>query len=47
MDDDSVPDEQVHSSDDEDIRNDDIPNVNLKHDWWKPLSEEDRHATPE
>ncbi|GKC34796.1 hypothetical protein Tco_1047180, partial [Tanacetum coccineum] len=47
MDDDSVPDAQVHSSDDEDIRNDHIPKVNLKHDWWKPLSEEDRPATPE
>ncbi|GJR94132.1 hypothetical protein Tco_0266306 [Tanacetum coccineum] len=47
MDDDLVPDEQVHSSDDEDIRNDHIPKVNLKHDWWKPLSEEDKPATPE
>ncbi|GJZ95671.1 histone deacetylase 14 [Tanacetum coccineum] len=47
MDDDSVPDAQVHSSDDEDIRNNHIPKVNLKHDWWKPLSEEDRPATPE
>ncbi|GKE09341.1 hypothetical protein Tco_1412892 [Tanacetum coccineum] len=47
IDDDSVPDEQVHSSDDEDIGNDHIPKVNLKHDWWKPLSEEDRPATPE
>ncbi|GJZ00604.1 hypothetical protein Tco_0518033 [Tanacetum coccineum] len=32
MDDDSAPDEQVHSSDDEDIRNDHIPKVNLKQD---------------
>ncbi|GKC76724.1 hypothetical protein Tco_1127498 [Tanacetum coccineum] len=47
MDADSAPDEQVHSSDDEDIRNDHIPKVNLKQDWWKPLSEEDRPATPE
>ncbi|GKF35274.1 hypothetical protein Tco_0108474, partial [Tanacetum coccineum] len=47
IDNDSVPDEQVHSSDDEDIGNDHIPKVNLKHDWWKPLSEEDRLATPE
>ncbi|GKB48596.1 hypothetical protein Tco_0899349 [Tanacetum coccineum] len=47
MDDDSVPDEQVHSPNDEDIGNDHIPKVNLKHDWWKPLSEEDRPATPE
>ncbi|GJY23630.1 hypothetical protein Tco_0397288 [Tanacetum coccineum] len=36
-----------HSSDDKDIGNDHIPKVNLKHDWWKPLSEEDRPATPE
>ncbi|GJS83654.1 hypothetical protein Tco_0750195 [Tanacetum coccineum] len=47
MDDDSVPDTQVHSPDDEDIGNDHIPKVNLKHDWWKPLSEEDKPATPE
>ncbi|GKA71990.1 hypothetical protein Tco_0778206 [Tanacetum coccineum] len=47
MDDDSVLDAQVHLSDDEDIGNDHIPKVNLKHDWWKPLSEEDRPATPE
>ncbi|GKE91510.1 hypothetical protein Tco_1572605 [Tanacetum coccineum] len=37
----------VHSSDDEDIGNDHIPKVNLKQDWWKPLPEEDRLATPE
>ncbi|GJW21839.1 hypothetical protein Tco_0032461 [Tanacetum coccineum] len=47
MDDDSTLDEQVHLSDDEDIGNDHIPKVNLKQDWWKPLSEEDRPATPE
>ncbi|GKB54167.1 hypothetical protein Tco_0904920 [Tanacetum coccineum] len=47
MDADSAPDEQVHSSDDEEIRNAHIPKVNLKQDWWKPLSEEDRPATPE
>nr|GEX62391.1 hypothetical protein [Tanacetum cinerariifolium] len=46
MDDDMAPDEQVHSSDDEDIRNAHIPKVNLQQDWWKPL-EEDRPATPE
>ncbi|GKB71880.1 hypothetical protein Tco_0933292 [Tanacetum coccineum] len=32
MDDDTAPDEQVHSSDDEDIRNDHIPKVNLTQD---------------
>nr|GEZ72256.1 monodehydroascorbate reductase [Tanacetum cinerariifolium] len=46
MDDDMAPDAQVHSSDDEDIRNAHIPKVNLQQDWWKPL-EENRHATPE
>ncbi|GKF36147.1 hypothetical protein Tco_0112905, partial [Tanacetum coccineum] len=39
MDADLAPDEQVHSPDDEDIGNDHIPKVNLKQDWWKPLSE--------
>ncbi|GJT73203.1 hypothetical protein Tco_1032489 [Tanacetum coccineum] len=37
----------VHSSDDENIRNDHIPKVNLMQDWWKPLSEDDIPATPE
>nr|GFB05095.1 hypothetical protein [Tanacetum cinerariifolium] len=46
MDDDMAPDAQVHSSDDEDIKNAHIPKVNLRQDWWKPL-EEDRPATPE
>ncbi|GKB00381.1 retrovirus-related pol polyprotein from transposon TNT 1-94 [Tanacetum coccineum] len=32
---------------DEDIGNDHIPKVNLKQDWWKPLSEEDRPSTLE
>nr|GEX39997.1 hypothetical protein [Tanacetum cinerariifolium] len=34
------------SFDDEDIRNAQIPKVNLWQDWWKPL-EEERAATPE
>ncbi|GJR96287.1 retrovirus-related pol polyprotein from transposon TNT 1-94 [Tanacetum coccineum] len=46
MEDDTAPNEQVHSSDDEDIGNDHIPKVNLTQDWWKPLSKEDRPATP-
>ncbi|GJW38804.1 hypothetical protein Tco_0064649 [Tanacetum coccineum] len=46
MDDDTAPDEQVHSSDDEDLKNDHIPTVNLKQNWWKPLTK-DRPATPE
>nr|GFC53183.1 hypothetical protein [Tanacetum cinerariifolium] len=33
MDDDMDPDAQAHSSDDEDIRNAHIPNVNLRQDW--------------
>ncbi|GJW98014.1 hypothetical protein Tco_0179822 [Tanacetum coccineum] len=37
----------VHSSDDDDIKNDHIPKVNLKQDWWKPLPKEDRPAIPE
>ncbi|GJT88609.1 hypothetical protein Tco_1070326 [Tanacetum coccineum] len=44
---DSAPDEQVYSSDNEDIGHDHIPKVNLKQDWWIPLSEEDRPAIPE
>ncbi|GJS39104.1 hypothetical protein Tco_0564147 [Tanacetum coccineum] len=47
MDVDLAPDEHVHSSDDEDIRNDHIPKVILKQDWWKPRPEEDRPAIPE
>nr|GEU87677.1 hypothetical protein [Tanacetum cinerariifolium] len=46
MDDDTAPDEQVHSYDDEDIENAYIPKVNLQRDWWKPL-EEDTPVTPE
>ncbi|GJV28986.1 hypothetical protein Tco_1385434 [Tanacetum coccineum] len=42
----SAPDEQVQSSDDEDIGHDHIPTVNLRQNWWKPLTE-DRPATPE
>ncbi|GJV18060.1 hypothetical protein Tco_1363383 [Tanacetum coccineum] len=46
MDDDMTPDEQVQSSGDEDIGHDHIPTVNLRQNWWKPLTE-DRPATPE
>ncbi|GJU41322.1 retrovirus-related pol polyprotein from transposon TNT 1-94 [Tanacetum coccineum] len=42
----SAPDEQVQLSDDEDIGHDHIPIVNLRQNWWKPLTE-DRPATPE
>ncbi|GKE72758.1 hypothetical protein Tco_1534799, partial [Tanacetum coccineum] len=46
MDDDTDPDEQVHLSGDEDIGHDHIPMVNLKQNWWKPLTK-DMPATPE
>ncbi|GKA37316.1 integrase, catalytic region, zinc finger, CCHC-type containing protein, partial [Tanacetum coccineum] len=46
MDDDTTHDEQVQSSGDEDIGHDHIPMVNLRQNWWKPLTE-DRPATPE
>ncbi|GJU86240.1 hypothetical protein Tco_1293786 [Tanacetum coccineum] len=47
LNDDSIPDEQVHLSNDEDIRNDHLPKADLRKDWWKPLPEEERPATPE
>ncbi|GJU52075.1 hypothetical protein Tco_1221630 [Tanacetum coccineum] len=47
MHDDSILNEQVHLSDDDDSRNDHPPKDNLRKDWWKPLPEEDRPATPE
>ncbi|GKB70720.1 hypothetical protein Tco_0932132, partial [Tanacetum coccineum] len=34
MQDDSIPEEQVHLSDDEDSENDHQPKVNLTKDWW-------------
>ncbi|GJV46236.1 hypothetical protein Tco_1430772 [Tanacetum coccineum] len=40
MDDDTTPDEQVQSSGDEDIGHDHIPTVNLRQNWWKPLTED-------
>nr|GEX63018.1 hypothetical protein [Tanacetum cinerariifolium] len=46
IDDDMAPDAQAQSSDDEDIGNANIPKVNLRQDWWKPI-EEDRPAIPE
>ncbi|GJY45643.1 retrovirus-related pol polyprotein from transposon TNT 1-94 [Tanacetum coccineum] len=47
MQDDSIPDEQVHLSDDEDSMNDHLPKVNSRQDWWKPIPEEERPMTPE
>ncbi|GJV36822.1 hypothetical protein Tco_0753584 [Tanacetum coccineum] len=43
---DSIPDEQVHLSDDEDSENDHLPKSDSRKDWWKPLPEEERPATP-
>ncbi|GJY10270.1 hypothetical protein Tco_0378455 [Tanacetum coccineum] len=47
MNDDFIPDEQVHFSDDEDTGNDHLPKPDLRKYWWKPLPEEERPATPE
>ncbi|GKF34222.1 hypothetical protein Tco_0107422 [Tanacetum coccineum] len=47
MQDDSIPEEQVHLSDDEDFENDHQPKVDSRKDWWKPLPGEERPATPE
>ncbi|GKE97457.1 hypothetical protein Tco_0020808, partial [Tanacetum coccineum] len=47
MQDDSILDEQVHLSDDDDFGNDHPPKDNLTKDWWNPIPEEDRPATPE
>ncbi|GJT11139.1 hypothetical protein Tco_0858181 [Tanacetum coccineum] len=47
MNDDFIPDEQVHLSDDEDTGNDHLPKSDLRKDWWKLLPEEERPATPE
>nr|GEW56708.1 hypothetical protein [Tanacetum cinerariifolium] len=46
MNDDSILDEQVHFSDDEDTRNDHLPKADKRNDWWKPLPEEERPETP-
>ncbi|GJX39928.1 retrovirus-related pol polyprotein from transposon TNT 1-94 [Tanacetum coccineum] len=47
MQDDSIPDEQVHFSDNEDSENDHLPKADSRKDWWKPLPKEERSATPE
>ncbi|GJU33777.1 hypothetical protein Tco_1182131 [Tanacetum coccineum] len=47
MQDDSIPEEHVLLSDDEDSENDHQPKADLRKDWWKPLPEEERPATPE
>ncbi|GKA77202.1 hypothetical protein Tco_0783663 [Tanacetum coccineum] len=47
MQDDSIPEEQVLLSDDEDSENDHQPKADLRKDLWKPLPEEERPVTPE
>ncbi|GJZ61609.1 hypothetical protein Tco_0617746 [Tanacetum coccineum] len=47
MQDDSIPDEQIHLFDDKDSRNDHLPKADSRQDWWKPLPEEKRPANPE
>ncbi|GJR39325.1 hypothetical protein Tco_1215009 [Tanacetum coccineum] len=46
MQDDSIPNEQVHLSDEEDSGNDHLPKADSRKDWWKPLPKEERPATP-
>nr|GEZ16372.1 hypothetical protein [Tanacetum cinerariifolium] len=45
--DDSIPNEQIHSSNDEDSENDRLPKADSRKDWWKPPHEEERPTTPE
>ncbi|GJZ14499.1 hypothetical protein Tco_0550176 [Tanacetum coccineum] len=45
--DDSIPNKQVHLSDDQNNENDYLPKADMRKDWWKPLPEEERPATPE
>ncbi|GKB64324.1 hypothetical protein Tco_0920510 [Tanacetum coccineum] len=45
--DDSIPDKKVQLSDDEDTGNDHLPKADMRKDWWKPLTKEERPATPE
>ncbi|GJQ96475.1 hypothetical protein Tco_0007614 [Tanacetum coccineum] len=47
MQDDSIPEEQVHLSDDEDSETDHQSKADSRKDWWKPLPEEEIPATPE
>nr|GEX22056.1 hypothetical protein [Tanacetum cinerariifolium] len=45
--DDSIPDEQVHLSNDEDCGNFHLPTADSRKGWWKPLPAEERPSTPE
>nr|GEY27061.1 hypothetical protein [Tanacetum cinerariifolium] len=44
--DDSIADEQIQLSDDEDFKNDHLPKANSRKDRWKPLPKEERPTTP-
>ncbi|GJR60701.1 hypothetical protein Tco_1502863 [Tanacetum coccineum] len=46
MQDDSIPEEHVHLSNDEDSETDHQSKVDSRKDWWKPLPEKERPATP-
>ncbi|GJT32772.1 hypothetical protein Tco_0923191 [Tanacetum coccineum] len=45
--DDSILEEQVHLSNDEDSENDHQSKADSRKDWWKPLPKEQRPGTPE
>nr|GEX98316.1 hypothetical protein [Tanacetum cinerariifolium] len=45
--DDSIPNEHVYLSDDEDSGNDHLPQADSRKYWWKPLPKEERLATLE
>nr|GEU41242.1 putative reverse transcriptase domain-containing protein [Tanacetum cinerariifolium] len=45
--DDSIPNDQVYLSDDEDSGNDHLPKADSRKDWWKPLPEEEKPVTHE
>nr|GEV74607.1 retrovirus-related Pol polyprotein from transposon TNT 1-94 [Tanacetum cinerariifolium] len=47
MNDDSIHDEHVQFSDDEDTGNDHLPKADTRKDLWKPLPEEERPRIPE
>nr|GEV25494.1 putative ribonuclease H-like domain-containing protein [Tanacetum cinerariifolium] len=42
--DDSIPNEKIHFSNDKDSRNDHLTKADSRKDWWKPLPEEERPA---
>nr|GEZ34156.1 hypothetical protein [Tanacetum cinerariifolium] len=46
MHDDSTLDAQVHLSDDKATRDDHLPKADIRKDWWKPIHETERPASP-